>query len=216
MTNAVYYSVSGSVISILSNIVFPVLGVIFAVVILVVIDILEKKPKKNKNPAPVSYDQYGNPVMPKKKKGFTVGRASIVIFGTFFISFLFILIQSLIFSFALSSASFSIQSAISQFSNALYNFITLIAVSALAFPLGKGAKNGIALVGCFASATYISGLLSAFINILLLLIVGIEIMEPTYYSLANIGTVIIGNLAGALITIGVAALIHKRKEFSEN
>lgn len=201
---------------IINNIALPIFGGIFSVITLIIINSLEKKADKKIKPATVGYDQYGNPVMPKKKQGFTVGKAAIVVFGTDLLYFLFALIQGLIFGFTMVNIDSSLYYTITYFFYAANNLLTIAFVSALAFPLGKGVKNGISYIGCYGLAAFISGILSSFINILILFIVGIKSMESAGYTIATGITSVLGNIIGIIAIIGISALIRKRKEFSEN
>ncbi len=206
-------STVGSII--INNVALPVLGGIFSVITLVIIDSLEKKADKKFKPATAGYDQLGNPVTPKKKQGFTVGKAAIVVFGTFLLDFVIILIQSFILGFATVNIDYSLYNAITYFLYAANSLFIIALVCALAFLLGKGVKNGISYIGCYGLEVFISCVLSSFINILILLIVGIETLESTGYSVVNGITAILGSIIGIISSIGISALIRKRKEFTE-
>ena len=200
-------SLSDIVTTIIDYVVSPFLCVIFAVIVLIVIDSLEKKPQTSPS---VNYNQNKSPIMTKKKKGFSVGKVSAVVLITVVFNTVFYLTSQYLYYYSPIAISYSTFC----FLSVLTNLITLICLIALSFPFGKGVKNGISLVGCYASTTYVAEILISLINIMVLVTVNIRTASITF--LIDIGTVIIGNLAGALITIGVAALIHKRKEFSEN
>lgn len=191
----------------------PLLGTIFSTILLVIIDILEKKTKKNKNPITVNYDQYGNFVMFPKNKGFSVARASIVVLVTFILYIIFFLVSKFIPVNIDNSNYF--YSAI-YFCPAITYLITLICIVSLSFLIGKGVKNGVGLIGCYASSAFIAQALYSMINLILFSIVGVDIVESGYYNAVTIILTVIANLTGALITIGIVALIHNRKEFSEN